>query len=45
MISLGNRPMIEYLIDKLDALGTISDIFIVTNGKFAHVFDTWRRGT
>jgi len=42
MISVGNRPMIEYLIDKLDGLGCVSEIFIVTNGKFAHVFDTWK---
>lgn len=41
MIEVGGRPMIEYLIDKLRNISEISEIFIVSNDKFAHVFDEW----
>ncbi|MEI6711386.1 MAG: hypothetical protein WCK88_04210 [bacterium] len=29
-------------MDKIDTLGGFSQIFIVTNEKFAHVFDAWK---
>lgn len=41
MISVGGRPMIEYLIEKLRNISEIGDIFVVSNDKFAHVFDEW----
>lgn len=41
MISVGGRPMIEYLIEKLRNIPEIGDIFVVSNNKFAHVFDEW----
>jgi glucose-1-phosphate thymidylyltransferase len=41
MIEVGGRPMIEYLIEKLRNIPEINDISIITNQKFAHVFDTW----
>jgi hypothetical protein len=34
--------MVDYLVEKIDALGQFSQIFIVTNDKFAHVFDLWK---
>lgn len=33
--------MIEYLIEKIQKLPEIHEIFIVSNNKFAHVFDAW----
>lgn len=41
MIQVGGKPMIEYLIEKLENLGNISEIFIITNAKFSHVFEEW----
>lgn len=41
MIQVGGKPMIEYLIKKLENLGNISEIFIITNAKFSHVFEEW----
>lgn len=43
MVPVGGRPMVDYLIDKIDLLQIYDKIFIVTNEKFAHVFDSWRR--
>lgn len=41
MIHVGGKPMIEYLIEKLENLGNFTEIFIVTNAKFSHVFEEW----
>lgn len=41
MIEVGGKPMIEYLIEKLKNTGEISEIFIVSNEKFSHVFEEW----
>lgn len=42
MVPVGGRPIVDYLIEKLDTIGGFSQIFIVTNEKFAHVFDLWK---
>ncbi len=33
--------MIEYLVEKLNKINEISEIFIVSNAKFSHVFKEW----
>jgi len=42
MVPVWGRPIVDYLLDKIDTLGGFSQIFIVTNEKFAHVFDAWK---
>ncbi len=42
MVPLWGRPLIDYLVDKLDAWEDFEHIYIVTNEKFAHVFDYWK---
>lgn len=42
MVPVWGRPMVDYLLDKINALGCFTQIFIVTNDKFAHVFDAWK---
>jgi len=41
MIMVGGKPMIEYLVEKLNKIPEISEIFIVSNAKFSHVFEEW----
>ncbi len=41
MIPVAGKPMIEYLIAKISPRDDISRIFIVSNEKFAHVFEEW----
>jgi glucose-1-phosphate thymidylyltransferase len=45
MIEIGEKPMIEYLIQKLQKLSEIHEIFIVSNNKFAHIFEEWLQKT
>jgi len=41
MVAVAGKPMIEYLIEKLQKLPEISEIIIVSNAKFIHVFEEW----
>lgn len=43
MIPVAGRPMIEYLIDKIENENCISEIFVVSNEKFSHVFEECSR--
>lgn len=45
MISVGGKSLIEYIVDKLDALSVCDEIYIVTNKKFAHLFDEWKESS
>lgn len=42
MVPIWGRPLIDYLLDKLDTGGNFEHIYIVTNEKFSHVFDLWK---
>lgn len=44
MILVGGKPMIEYLVEKLNQIPEITEIFIVSNAKFSHVFEKWLHG-
>jgi glucose-1-phosphate thymidylyltransferase len=41
MVAIGGKPIIEFLIEKLQKLPEISEIIIVANAKFIHVFEEW----
>ncbi len=42
MVPVWGRPIVDYLLDKINILGCFTQIFIVTNDKFAHVFHEWK---
>ncbi len=41
MIEVWGKPMIEYLIKKIQNIPEITEIFIVSNNKFSHLFEAW----
>ena len=41
LLPIAGRPMIEYLIDKLEAIPCLNEIIIVTNDKFTRNFEEW----
>ena len=41
MVPVAGKPMIEYLIEKISYRDDISEIFIISNAKFFHVFEAW----
>jgi len=44
LLKIGRRPIIEYIIDKLQAIEELDEIIIVTNSKFIRYFKEWARG-
>ncbi len=41
MIQIGGKPMVEYLVEKIQKIDDITHTYIVSNDKFTHVFDEW----
>ena len=40
LLPVGGRPMVDWIVDKVREAG-IEEIHLVTNGRFAPLFDTW----
>ena len=45
LLKIGNRPIVNYLLDKLQDLNDASRILLVTNNRFFKQFQGWKRGT
>jgi glucose-1-phosphate thymidylyltransferase len=41
LLPLAGRPMLDYLLDRLEAVGEIDGIHVVTNARFARDFGGW----
>src|SRR5215210_8950740 len=41
LLPLAGRPMVDYLADKIDAVGEVEAIHVVTNSRFAPDFEDW----
>jgi len=41
LLKISNRPIINYLLDKIDELNNISRIIVVTNSRFYKQFKAW----
>ncbi len=41
LLEVGGRPMVEWVLDRLEPLDGLDGIYLVTNGKFAPAFQEW----
>ena len=41
LLKIGNKPMLEHILDKLNPIKEIDEIFVVTNNKFYTQFSKW----
>lgn len=41
LLVIGNKPMVEHILDKLKDIKEIDEVFIVTNNKFHQKFEYW----
>jgi glucose-1-phosphate thymidylyltransferase len=41
LLPLAERPMLDYLLDRIREVGEIDDIHLVTNAQFAPIFREW----
>lgn len=44
LLLVGHRPIIDYIIDKLEAIDQINEIIVVSNSKFILRFREWAAG-
>ncbi len=44
LLKVNKKPIIDYIIDKLERLEEINEIIVVTNSKFISVFAQWAKG-
>ena len=43
LLKVGKKPLINYILDKLDGLQGIDEIIVVTNSRFIDKFRQWKR--
>jgi len=43
LIEVGSRPVIEYVLERIEAIGEIDTVFIVTNALYYRKFKEWLR--
>jgi glucose-1-phosphate thymidylyltransferase len=43
LLPLAERPMLDYLLDRIREVGEITAVHVVTNHKFAESFEAWAR--
>ncbi|MFH1612357.1 MAG: galactokinase [bacterium] len=43
LLSIANKPMINYIIEKIQKIDEIDSIYLVTNEKFYHQFKDWAK--
>jgi glucose-1-phosphate thymidylyltransferase len=41
LLPIGERPLLDYIVDALDEVGEVDAVHVVTNHKFADVFARW----
>ena len=44
LLKVKNRPIIDYILDKLEKIDSIDEVFVVTNSKFIARFKKWSQG-
>ncbi len=44
LLEVGGKPMVEWVLDRLDPLDGLDDVYLVTNAKFAPAFEAWASG-
>ena len=44
LLDVGDRPMLEWVLDRLESLDGLDGIYLVTNAKFAPAFSDWAAG-
>jgi glucose-1-phosphate thymidylyltransferase len=44
LLPLAGRPMLDWLLDRVDELAEVDEVHVVTNHKFAAAFERWAEG-
>ncbi len=44
LLPVGGRPMLDWILDKLEAVEALDAVHVVTNSRHSHDFDQWAAG-
>lgn len=44
LLEIKEKPILEWILEDINRIGEIDEIIIVTNHKFIHVFEEWKKG-
>jgi len=44
LLPVGGRPMLDWILDKLEEVDSLDAVHIVTNSRYSHDFDRWAAG-
>ncbi len=44
LLTVGEKSILDWLIDDIDTLGAVDEYVVISNHKFAHHFDAWAKG-
>jgi glucose-1-phosphate thymidylyltransferase len=43
LLDVRDKPMVEYVLEKIEPISNIEDIYLVVNDKFYRKFEEWKR--
>ena len=41
LLEVAGKPILDWLIDDMAAIGLVDEYIVISNHKFAHIFDEW----
>ena len=44
LLTVGDKTILDWLIDDIDTLGEVDEYVVISNHKFAHIFQEWAAG-
>ena len=43
LLEIGNKTILDWLVDDIDTLGVVDEYVVISNHKFAHHFENWAK--
>ena len=43
LLTVGEKTILDWLVDDIDTLGVIDEYVVISNHKYAHHFDAWAK--
>ena len=44
LLKVGGKPILDWLIDDIDSSGLVDEFIVISNHRFAHIFEEWAAG-
>ena len=44
LLPVGGRPLLDWIVDRIDEVDAVDELHVVTNSRFAPDFERWAQG-